>query len=348
MKKYSDPPSGQQAENKAPKRVTILDVARAARVSAGTVSNALSGKRQVDPETRARIDAAIAALGYVPNRAARALRHGRSNLIAVCSSMPWQVAGGSSRLGFLMEVVAAVAPVALRHGIAVTLLPAEAEAEGFLDRIALDGAIVIEPLREDPFLRALRAQALPVVVIGQPPVPDWVHVDLDYPAVTRLLCDHLYGAGARRFPLLTGQEDRVVHEETIRAYRAFAAERGMVPEVLRLPEAAGEAGSAALMTERLARRDIDAVLVPVDTFASGVMAAARGLGLVVPHDLRIATRYDGLRARQEVPGLTAVDLNLPEAAAHCIRLLLALIAGEGVPPATPVAPPRLIPRGSTR
>ena len=69
------------------KRATVVDVARLAGVSPGTVSNALSGKRRGDDETRARIDHAVRELGYVPNMAARGMRTGRANTIALFSSM---------------------------------------------------------------------------------------------------------------------------------------------------------------------------------------------------------------------------------------------------------------------
>jgi ribokinase len=62
-----------------PGRPTIRDVAAAAGVSTGTVSNVLTGRRMVQPATRRRIEAAIASLGYTPDPAARALigRRGR-------------------------------------------------------------------------------------------------------------------------------------------------------------------------------------------------------------------------------------------------------------------------------
>ena len=62
------------------RRPTIRDVATAAGVSTGTVSNVLTGRRAVQPATRRRIEAAIASLGYTPDLAARALigRRGRA------------------------------------------------------------------------------------------------------------------------------------------------------------------------------------------------------------------------------------------------------------------------------
>ncbi|HEX4812581.1 MAG TPA: LacI family DNA-binding transcriptional regulator [Nonomuraea sp.] len=62
---------------------SIKEVARLAGVSVGTVSNVLNRPDMVAPETRERVQAAIARLGYVRNGSARQLRAGRSRTIAV-------------------------------------------------------------------------------------------------------------------------------------------------------------------------------------------------------------------------------------------------------------------------
>src|SRR3954452_9151102 len=64
-------------------KVTIVTVAREARVSRQTVSNVIHSPHVVSPETRLRVEEAIAALGYRANQAARQMRTGRSRLIAV-------------------------------------------------------------------------------------------------------------------------------------------------------------------------------------------------------------------------------------------------------------------------
>lgn len=55
------------------RRATLREVAEAAGVSVGTVSNVVTGRRPVRPETRAAVEAAVARLGYRPDAAARTL-----------------------------------------------------------------------------------------------------------------------------------------------------------------------------------------------------------------------------------------------------------------------------------
>jgi DNA-binding LacI/PurR family transcriptional regulator len=59
----------------------VVDVARAASVSVGTVSNVVSGTRNVRPETRERVERAIAELGFRPNTIARALIRRRTQTV---------------------------------------------------------------------------------------------------------------------------------------------------------------------------------------------------------------------------------------------------------------------------
>src|SRR5438552_834166 len=66
----------------APRGPSVKDVAAAARVSLGTVSNVLNRPDAVSPQTRARVEEAMADLGFVRNDAARQLRAGKSRVLA--------------------------------------------------------------------------------------------------------------------------------------------------------------------------------------------------------------------------------------------------------------------------
>src|SRR2546430_17015759 len=101
-----------------PTRPTIMDVAREAGVSMTTVSHALNGRGFVDPATRERVKETARKLGYRPNLHAQKLRGGGAHTIVLLSSMPFGVAAGPSRLGFLMEVAAGAAAAALSRGVA--------------------------------------------------------------------------------------------------------------------------------------------------------------------------------------------------------------------------------------
>lgn len=316
----------------------------------------MSGRRPVEAGTRRRIAEAAERLGYVPDARARGLRTGRADAIAILSSMPAGVSGGASRLGFLMEIAAAAAAAALERGLALVLVPSVERgpvdaATPLIDRLQVDGALLVEPAAEDPELARLLRRRIPVVTIGRPPdgaTAGVASVDLRSGDTMRLLLDHLAAQGCTRIALMVGAARRTSHVEGEAVHRAFSASRGAPPVVMRLDEAAGiAAGRAATLELMRLHPDTDAICAPVDAFAIGALSALAELGVPVPGRVRVVTRYDGILARTASPGLTAVDLQLDAVAAAAVALLLDRI--EGGSRGSAAAPDaRLVVRGSSQ
>lgn len=312
-------------------RVTIKDVAKEAGVSPTTVSHALNARGQVDAETRARVERAAARLGYRPNRNAQRLRTGEAHMIVLLSSMPFAVAGGPSRLGFLMEVAAVAAAEALDRRLALVLAPAMENGRVPMELLDVDGALVIEPSAGDPNLEHLLRRGLPVVAIGKPAEGPTMppYVDIRSGDTARLLLSHLHERGARKVAMILGSAQRNSYAQARAAYELFAAARGQPALLSLVDEALGETGGRdATLALLEAHPDIDAFCVPVDAFATGALAAIASTGRCVPGDVMVATRYDGLRARTSTPPLTSVDMHLDDVARLAIGLLFDHLRGE--------------------
>ncbi|WP_176206135.1 substrate-binding domain-containing protein, partial [Salmonella enterica] len=85
--------------------------------------------------------------------------------------------------------------------------------------------------------------------------------------------------------------------------------------VYSLNESEGEnAGYQAAQQLLQAHPDVDGVLVLIDTFASGAVRAFQEQAVAIPERMRVVTRYDGIRARESLPPLTAVNMHLDEVA----------------------------------
>jgi DNA-binding LacI/PurR family transcriptional regulator len=307
---------------RAKQRTTITDVAREAGVSITTVSHALSGQGFVDPATRARVQEVARKRGYRPNVHAQRLRKGGAHTIALLSSMPFAVAAGPSRLGFMMEIAAVAAAASLTKGLALVLVPPIEGSELPLDALDVDGALVIEPTAGDPAVALLHQRALPVVAIGKQPEAETPYVDLRSLETTQLLLAHLETQGARRIALMIGAEQRNSYMEAEQAYRAFVKARRVPLRIARASESGGEAAGYAEAARLLAAdAEIDAICAPIDAFAVGAERAVLEAGRRIPQDVRIVTRYDGLRARNATPPLTAVDLHLEQVASLAVELL---------------------------
>ncbi|WP_419996898.1 LacI family DNA-binding transcriptional regulator [Streptomyces boninensis] len=330
------------------RKPTIADVARAAGVSRTTVSHALNDRGKVNAETRARVRRIADELGYLPSLRAQRLRLGEAQTIALVSSMPLAVAGGPSRLGFSMEVAAAAAEHAFRHGFALILLP-PGESGAALGSVDVDGAIVVEPAESDAVVAALRERGLPYVCLGRPVgESDAPYVDLRGEAVAELLLGHLREQGVRHPALITGADARYADLDARAAFRRLGAEHGWAQLTAVAPEADGERGgyeaTAALLAEH---PGIDALCVLVDAFAVGAVQAVRDSGRSVPEDVLVVTRYDGVRARICEPPLTAVDLHLEQAASEAVELLLGRLRGEETAAVLRTPEPLLVRRASS-
>ena len=333
------------------RRVTLLDIARELNVAPSTVSNALSGRRYVDEDLVARVKQTAERLGYRPNPVARRLRSGKAGAIGLFSAMPFAVAGGASRLGFMMEIASAAAEEAMRGGMALTLAPPVESMSLPVEDMMIDGALLIEPIENDPFGLALEDRGLPVVRIGrQLGREDAPCVEIPSIRVAEILTAHLDEAGAGRLALIQGASARATNVETAEVYRRHVQARGQEPLIVKIEESSGEEGGRQAALELLrAHPEVDGIMAMVDAFAGGVCRAAAELGRPAPEGLKIVTRYDGPRSTAAEPPVTAVNLRLSEAAQQAVRMLLKMIEeNEDPSPARVPGPdPILVPRAST-
>lgn len=333
----------------AEKRPTIIDVARAAAVSPTTVSHALNNRGYVDPRTRIKVQVAAQELGYRPSLRAQRLRGGSAQTVGLVASMPASVSAGPSKLGFFMEVAASAAETALIHGFAMILVP-PLDNQMDLDQFDIDGAVVVEPEKNDPATTRLRALGVPVVSLGRQPgaEEEIPYIDMQAHTTGKLLLDHLYEQGARRIALFIGFEDRHSYIDVASAYGEFISKHHFESLVVRLDEEEGEAGGyRAALALLESHPDVDGICALVDAFAVGVVRGLQEKGRRIPEDVKVVTRYDGLRAQTCQPALTAINLNLAVAADLAVDLLLEHRRGDRSRHVVSGPPQQLVPRASS-
>jgi len=175
---------------------TLADVARHAGVAASTVSYVLSGKRSISEQTRRRVLASIATLGYRPHAGARALASSRSNVIALVVPLRSGI-----YVPVLMQFVVSVVTTARGHDHDVLLLTQDEGVEG-LQRVSgtalVDAIIVMDVETRDTRLPVLRSLRLPAVLIGLPAdSADLTCIDLDFELLARCAPLQLEPTGSR-------------------------------------------------------------------------------------------------------------------------------------------------------
>jgi len=337
-------------------RVTIVDVARAAHVSAGTVSNALTGKRPVAEATRARILAAIADLGYQPNLLARGLVNRRTQTIGV-------VASGLEYYGPTRALIGIDrAATSLGYGLLLDLLhsPMEDDVEAVLNLLSarrVDGIIwaVHEIGHNHRWINEERLSRLPpIVFLTMQPQPGVAVINTDNVLGARLATRHLLEQGRRVIGHISGPQEWWEARERQRGWRQTLLEAGReAPEELVVEgnwsAASGEAGLYRLLEQR---PDLDAVFAANDQMALGALRVAHRLGKTVPGELAVVG-YDNIpEAAYFWPSLTTVRQHLSDVGGLAVQSLHALVetkrnGKETPPPTVQTLSPELIVRESS-
>jgi DNA-binding LacI/PurR family transcriptional regulator len=330
--------------------VNIGAVAAAAGVSITTVSHALNGKGRLPEETRRRVREVAEDLGYTPSRLARALAGGRAGMLAVTVSMVAELALRIGDFDYFMQVMNAATSEAFERGFSLTLVPADSRRE-LLERLPLDGAIVMDPVRGDEIVELLSERGIPVVTTGRrPDGPEgacWV--DNDHLAGTRAMIAHLAAEGATRVALLTAPPLQSYTLDALAAFEDGCAELGIEAIVETVTDSLSETGGYAAASRLLASsRPPDAIYATLDRLALGALLAAEARGIRVPDALRIAGCTDSDAARSSRPSLTALSVHPEWIGAEAVDLLTTLL--DEAAPAVPhrVVPFSIIPRGSTQ
>jgi DNA-binding LacI/PurR family transcriptional regulator len=324
----------------------MADVARRAGVSHQTVSRVLNGHPNVSPETKAEVLAAIRALGYRPNIAARTLVTGKTNFIGVVS-VDTTLYGPAS---MLYGIERALHP---EYFVAVASLPAfdrDALTEA-VERFAAQsvaGILVISPnMGAADALRGL-AVSVPLVVVGSGDYCPLPSVAIDNQAGAARATAHLLELGHPTVHHIGGPDYWLDARERVEGWRqALRAAGAPVPEVAR---GDWSARSGYEVGHHLAARpDVTAVLCANDAMALGFLRAAAEHKRRVPEDISVVGFDDVPEAAYYHPPLTTVRQDFGALGVRALHVLMDLITNRGyVRPALPIAADLIVRSSSGR
>ncbi len=288
---------------------TINDVARLAGVSKKTVSRVINQSPLLNGETRDRVQAVIADIGYIPNPQARALALRRNFLIALIHDNP----NAQMVLGVqqgLLEVLRDTEFELLVHPVDRGAPDMQEEVRRFLERQRPYGVMLLPPISENDALAALCAQiGCRYVRMGSAPFDDARHmVSSNDREAVRGAVEHLLAAGHRRICMIAGPHGfRSAHERQSGYEDAIeAAGIGLQRTWIAQGDYTFDSGMRA--AERLL--DLSprptAIFSSNDEMAAGALHVARQRGLDVPDDLSIIGFDDTSIASHLWPPLTTV------------------------------------------
>jgi DNA-binding LacI/PurR family transcriptional regulator len=326
------------------KAATIYDVARLAGVSHQTVSRFLSGFEGIRPETRARVESALAELEYRPNSAARQLRSRRTNRIGVIADRvdqtgPARIIAGATAAarerGYLLDVV-------LTNGIEVEAVESalalvnEHLVAGILATAQTDR--MVEYLREHAPSAPMVVDARLTVTPGGPSLNEYAGA---------LAADHLMDLGHRRVGYVSGPTAWLAASGRQAGFSSRVRERGGEVVWTREGDWSADSGASAWRGLGAEERRVTAIAGGNDSMAIGLISAAVGDGLRVPEDLSVTGNDDIHESRYLLPPLSTVAIDFEGEGRALIEQLLAQV--EPGPAAAPRgALPHFVVRGSSR
>jgi LacI family transcriptional regulator len=330
---------------------TIRDVAKRAGVAISTVSAVLNRSAPVSDETIARVEAAVAAIGYTPHGAAQSLRSGRSRTIGLIlpditnphfANVARVVESACLDAGYMAAIYSTsedfdrerqiLRMMRAQRVAGLIIIPTRSDAE---QGAQLRGEIHVPTVLLDSFV-----EGLPYDV-----------VKLDNVRAGRLATDCLLDAGHRRIAVTTGRANITTGEDRLRGYLEAHAARGVAID--RSLFLAGRFDRQVAYRSTLARMAEPAPPTAIFAISNmtmmGVLLALRELGLEVPRDVSVASIDDFDFANILNPPPTVVAAPVVEMAQRAIDILLEEIeTGRKPAGATALFEPKLIVRQSVR
>ena len=327
-------------------RPTLDAVAARAGVGRGTVSRVVNGSPQVSPEARAAVQAAIAELNYVPNRAARALVTQRTDSVAlVVSESEERVFGEPFFAGIVRGISSGLLETPMQLWLAMASSPPQRErVEHHLTDQHVDGVLLLSLHDEDPLPTLLERRGMPTVLGGRPSQlsEDRYYVDVNNTGGARQAVQHLLDLGRLRVAAIAGPQDMEVGRARLAGYRALQGGSDLI--------AYGdwtEASGVTAMRELLQRDPgLDAVFVSSDLMACGALRVLRAAGRRVPEDVALIGFEDAPVAGQCEPPLTTVYQPVEEMGRRMVDLLVARIRRDPIAEARVLLDTHLVRRAS--
>lgn len=307
-----------------PRSASIGDVARAANLSAATVSRHLNGRLHLPAATARRIEAAVAALGYRPNPHARSLSRGRAETIGLL--LP-DIANP-----FFARLAAAVEAAADAHGLGVMLCASLNKPVREIDYLArlrhhrLEGLLLATNHADDGALAAAINDAPGVVLIDEDVAGTRVpKVFPDNVQGGYLAGAHLLAAGHRRLAYIGGPVGLMSTQERRAGLERAVAEAGPAARLEAdydgdYTREHGEAAAAHLLDHH---GEVTAVFAASDEILIGLLSAMRRRGLTAGRDLSIVTFDDAAPLELLEPPVTAVRQPVEAIGRRALDLILA-------------------------
>ncbi|MFA5990545.1 MAG: LacI family DNA-binding transcriptional regulator [Sphingomonas sp.] len=315
--------------------ITIEHVARAAGVSRQTVSRVINNGPSVKPLPRERVLAAIEALGYVPNQAARRMGGGRSYLILAINDRPrtienWRAGRGNDWVDQMLHGGMLTCEAHGYHLLfeLVDVAPERAlkQLDGALSSLRPDGVILTPPHSENAQLAALLIKR--GIAFGRMGSSarhdDGINVFMSDHDAAAAAVQHLVGLGHRRIAFISGSARYAASDARENGYVETMAAAGLPISEGDIQHGDFSFASGAAAMRRILNQPAPptAVIASNDEMAFAVLHVAAEYNIAVPAALSVVSFDDTPGVRFSVPPLTAIRQPISALAETiCVKLI---------------------------
>lgn len=327
------------------RRTSISDVARLAGVSVGTVSNVLNRPDRVSPDTRERVESAIAELSFVRNGSARQLRAGR---ITTVGAIVLDISNP-----FFTDVTRGIEERLTVDDYTLMVASSDREPERetrylrLFEEHGVQGVMVVPTTEEIDHLLAVRARGIGVVLLDHPsPVDSVSSVAVDDVNGGAMAIRHLLDQGHTRIGFLNGPHSVRQCADRLAGARLALTEAGLDPDeaLVEVPVTLNADGGEAGIRTLLAGDRPTAVFCVNDLVALGALRTLRRAGISVPDDVALVGYDDVNFAAELATPLTSVRQPRHELGARAADLML---RGADAPTEQVMFQPELVVRESS-
>ena len=337
--------------------VTIKHVAADAGVSLQTVSRVINNEPNVRPAMKAKVQASIDKLGYVPSIAAQRMSGSRSYLILAINDRDRTIADWRARQGsdWVDQMLLGGMLKSAEYGYRMIFElvdthsdHVERELGATIAALQPDGVILTPPHSENPLITGLLVERrIPFARIGSIEPGPGIAMTMGDEGSARLATEHLIGLGHKRIGFIAGSDEYSLSGWRVDGWRNAMEAAGLPHAGLCVQGDFGyDSGAAAARTLLEQNPRPTAIIASSDQMALAALDTAIERGLKVPEDLSLVSFDNTPVARFTVPQLTAIDQPIAATFAKAVELLIT--KGDALDQLQPVVTEScLVQRGST-
>lgn len=332
--------------------VTIIDVARKARVSPSTVSRVIADHPHISQETKDRVRAVMRELGYYPNAIARSLVNKTSNSLGVIRSRTNEQTFANP---FFPDVIRGISSVANQHHLNLVLSTSscpEQEEKECLDMLRqrqVDGVVILASHRNDQLIPCLFNEGFPFVLIGRYEGTEEINwVNNDNVLAAREAVEFLLSKGYREIACLAGDPEFIVSHDRVQGYIEVLESNGLVvdKDLIEYSDFSLDGGIEAVKRLLNKGRRFTGLFCVDDLLAVGAIQALQQEGFVVGKDIGVIGFNNTILGACIDPPLSTVHVPIYELGQAAAELLVNQIHQNESPPEHRILPARLIERSS--